>query len=278
MLAELKIVNEKFISVLKKTEGILAAWYFGSNKHGLSDEYSDIDIVLLASETDYPQIDKNLIEIFKGICDDVILCWGEDFNGDAMKNYDFLLRLNGEIFQYDVFLLNHSHIDDYMCKLHYTDLSRKDIIFAQGDEADMLIQKSPKGTVWQEDIKRIIETYWLHVQMSVKYFKRRDFFKLNSVLRILMDMHTSLLLNTYDRITWGGSANKLHFIPEEKQAHLMKYGCIEDFDLMKKNLWLSINWFENDVIDGVGSHFDIEDNNNLVACIKEYWIKHMHDS
>lgn len=75
MLAELEVVNEKFIAAMKKTDGIMAAWYFGSNKHGLSDEYSDIDIVLLANNPEYLNIDRKLKDIFDGICDDVILCW-----------------------------------------------------------------------------------------------------------------------------------------------------------------------------------------------------------
>ncbi|MDE6710752.1 MAG: nucleotidyltransferase domain-containing protein, partial [Oscillospiraceae bacterium] len=53
MLNELKTVNEKFIGIIKENSGVLAAWYFGSNTHGLSDEYSDIDIVLLADEASY---------------------------------------------------------------------------------------------------------------------------------------------------------------------------------------------------------------------------------
>lgn len=85
MRKELNIVNEKFIARMKETKGILAAWYFGSNQHGLSDEYSDIDIILLADEAEYHSIDKNLTEILKELCDDVLLCWGEDFNSDTQR-------------------------------------------------------------------------------------------------------------------------------------------------------------------------------------------------
>ena len=275
MLKELKIVNKKFIDSMKKTKGVLAAWYFGSTMHGQSDEYSDIDIVLLAEEAEYHSIDKSLTEMLKESCDDVILCWDEDFNSDTMKNYDYLLCLNGKIFQYDVFLLNNACIDDFMCKLHYTDLKRENIIFAVDGLADTLIQNSPQGTLWHDDRKRLIETYWLHIQMSVKYFKRKDFFKLDSVLRTLMDTHSSLLLDAYDKITWGGSANKLHYIPEEKQMHLMKYGCIEDYDSMKKNFLLFINWFEEDVNEIIGDDSSMADAKELGARIKEYWINHM---
>ncbi|MBD5140754.1 MAG: hypothetical protein HDT25_04990 [Ruminococcus sp.] len=276
MLNELKTVNEKFIALIKENSGVLAAWYFGSNTHGLydklSDEYSDIDIVILADEASYCDIDKSLTEMLKSVCDEVILCWGEDFNGEAMKNYDCLLSLNGKIFQYDIFLLNNGFIDDFMCKLHYAELTEEDIIFSRGDTAQRLIGSAMKADTWQGDISRIVDTYWLHIQMSVKYFLRKDFFKLNGVLRILMDAHTSLLLTKYDKITWGGTANKLHFIPAEKQTHLMRYGCISDFEAMKENLLWSLEQFEKDVEEIAGNdHYK-----KLGKLIKEYWINNLY--
>lgn len=246
MLDELKTVNDSFISLIKEIGGVRAAWYFGSNMRGLSDEYSDVDIVILADKSAYGETDKRLTEMLASVCDEVVLCWGEDFNGEAMKNYDYILSLNGKIFQYDVFLLNSGFIDDYMCRLHYTGLTEENVIFSKDNAAEELIQNAPNSEPWRADVKRLAETYWLHVQMSVKYFLRKDFFKLNKVLRILMDAHTSLLLTRYDKTNWGGAENKLKFIPAEKQEHLMKYGCIPDFELMKKNLEWSANRFEND--------------------------------
>lgn len=246
MLNELKTVNDRFISLIKERDGIRAAWYFGSAARGLSDEYSDIDIVILADKSSYGETDSRLTEMLAGVCDEVLICWGENFNGEVMKNYDYILSLDGKIFQYDVFLLNSGFIDDYMCRLHYTGLTEENIIFSKDNAAEELIEKAPKGEPWREDVKRLAETYWLHVQMSVKYFLRRDFFKLNKVLRTLMDTHTSLLLTGYDETNWGGAENKLKFIPAEKQTHLMKYGCTEDFKLMKKNLKWSMDCFEND--------------------------------
>ncbi len=44
--------------------------------------------------------------------------------------------------------------------------------------------------------------------------------KLNNVLHTMFETHISMLLVGFDKITWGRSANKLHFIPMGKQAHL----------------------------------------------------------
>lgn len=65
-----------------------------------------------------------------------------------------------------------------------------------------------------------------------------------------MDTHTSLLLTLYDKITWGGTANKLHYLEEEKQSHLKKYYCCEDFNMVRENLLQSMLWFEEDVVSG----------------------------
>jgi predicted nucleotidyltransferase len=272
MLKELQTVNDKFISILKTTNGVLGAWTFGSIMHGLSDEYSDIDLIILADVDEFYKLDDNLTHTLKCVCDEILLCWPEEFNSDSIRNYGFLVKLDGQIFQYDIFLLNNKFLDDYICQIHYMDLQEKDIVFDVDNNVKKLIQNAPKGTVWSADIKRIVDTYWFHVHMSVKYLMRKDFFKLNDVLRILMDAHTSLLLNEYDTITWGGSANKLHFIPDEKQRHLMKYGCIEDFKLLRENLLASINWFEEDSKEIAGD--ELECSKEIANQIKEYWIQH----
>ncbi|MNW62069.1 hypothetical protein D3C74_401770 [compost metagenome] len=109
--------------------------------------------------------------------------------------------------------------------------------------------------------------------MSAKYLIRKDFFKLEGVLRILMDTHTSLLLTAYDKITWGGSANKLHFIDEEKQKHLMKCACLEDFVIVRNNLMQAMEWFIDDVGE-IGSINEVEFNESIFNDIKRDWLNH----
>ncbi|SFR68184.1 nucleotidyltransferase domain-containing protein [Anaeromicropila populeti] len=271
MLKELQCTNEQVIAVMKEKQGVLGAWNFGSASHGMSDEYSDIDIIFLVDSEEFCVVDESLTKIMETICDNVIVCWPENFNSDSIKNYGFLLRKNEQIFQYDVFLINNGKLDDFMCKIHYTGLQAKDIIFERESCLQKLIQKAPEGELWNDNLHNIIQTYWFHVFMTKKYFARKDFFKMNGVLRILMDTHTSLLLTGLDKIKWGGSANKLHFIEEEKQKHLMKYGCIEDFAVMKRNLLQSMTWFEEDVNE-ICDKDEAAFNNKLMSFIKESWI------
>lgn len=251
----LSALNREFIQIMQEEPGVLGAWEFGSGMHHTRDEYSDIDIVFLVEQTDYVRVDHKLRNILQRICDDVVLFWEEDFNGESIKNYDCLLERNGTLCQYDIFLLNNAKIRDDICQIHYADLQKENIFFDKTGDVSSLIGTLPPGKSLQvtglpqerEVIDRLTDTYWLHIHMTEKYFFRKDYFKLEGVLRILMDTHTSLLLALYDKITWGGTANKLHYLPEEKQNHLKKYYCDEDLKKTKDNLLQAMHWFMQDI-------------------------------
>lgn len=253
----LNTLNQEFIQIMKEEPGVLGAWEFGSGMHHTRDEYSDIDIVFLVEQADYVRIDNNLRNLLQRVCDDVVIFWPEDFNGESIKNYDCLLDKNGTLCQYDIFLLNKAKIGDGLCQIHYADLQKENIFFDKTGAVSSLIGTLPPGKSLQcaglpqeyEVLARLIDTYWLHISMTAKYFLRRDYFKLEGVLRILMDTHTSLLLVLHDKTTWGGTANKLHYLPEEKQNHLKKYYCDEDFEKTKENLRQAMRWFTQDIED-----------------------------
>ena len=79
-------------------------------------------------------------------------------------------------------------------------------------------------------------------------FRRRFFpvFYWCLVLHTMYETHASMLLTRFDKITWGGTANKLHFIPDDKQTHLKRYYCSEDFDLIRDNLIYCMKKFDED--------------------------------
>ncbi len=270
MLKELLKVNDKFIDIMREQPAVLGAWYFGSISHDTSDEHSDIDIVFLIDEKHFNDIDEKLNIMLGKACDEIVLRWAEGFNSDAIKNYGYLIRHNGQLFQYDVFLLNQGKIDDFMCQIHYTGLKKSDVIFDKDNSVKALIRKEIKGTPWHADRHYLITTYWFHVQMSAKYLLRKDYFKLEGVLRILMDTHTSLLLSVFDKTAWGGSANKLHSIPLEKQKHLMLYGCSCDFGDVRERLAKTTKWFCDDVNSTKDTKM-INYNNELCTTVFDDW-------
>lgn len=246
MLKELQTVHQKFVETMKEEKGVSGAWLFGSVGRGGSDEYSDVDAVFLVEENAFPELDRKREALLRGVCDEVVLEYAEGFNSDAIKNYGFLLKWNGRVFQYDLFLLNRGRIDDYFCRLHYTDLREEQVLFDRDGAVQALIRSAPRGEVWRDDPRRLIADYWYHAHMTAKYLIREDFFKLEAVTRVLYDTHASLLLTALDRLPWGGSANKLSHIDREKQRHLTKYGCTVDFREMREKLRRSMEWFTED--------------------------------
>lgn len=248
MKKELLAIHDRFIQLMREQPAILGAWYFGSASRDEADEHSDMDVVFLVAGEWYDDASNHVTAWLGTCCDRVILCWPEGFNGEAIVNNGYLLELNGEVVVYDVFLLNRDRLDDGICRIHYTDLQRKNVIFDKDDAVQSLIAHAPSGDIWRDDVPRLIDTYWYHVHLSAKYLVRRDFFKLEAVLRTMMDAHASLLLTALDTIPWGGSANKLRLLPDQYQQHLMRYGCVDDFTLMRQRLLQSIRWFNEDVL------------------------------
>ena len=267
----LNILN-KFIEIMKNTNGVLGAWHFGSVMRGMSDKFSDIDVVFLIESRHFSKMEKYCTDTLGQICSRIILCWEEEFNSNIIVNNGYLLETADSIFQFDLFLLNSSYIDDHMCSIHYTELSEKDIIFDKNNTVLSLCGKNFCGELWQNDTDRIFRTYLYHFNMTAKYLLRGDLFKLNSVMRTLYDAHASLLLTAYDRITWGGRENKLHFIPYDKQEHLKCYYCTDDFKADKKNLITSFEWFEQDIRQ-ISLLKESECDLSVAENIKRHWLE-----
>ncbi|MDE6853215.1 MAG: nucleotidyltransferase domain-containing protein [Lachnospiraceae bacterium] len=266
----LQTIFQDFVDIMKTKNGVLGAWNFGSSLHGMSDAYSDVDVVFLVEGNAFQKIERELSEILSGVCEEVILCWEEDFNSHAIINNGYLLKKDHGIFQFDVFLLNQDDIGDFMCKVHYTDLTEKDIIFDTGHYVQNLCENCPHGSVWDADIEHLISTYLYHFYMTAKYLIRQDYFKLNHVMRTLYDTHVSLLLTAYDVINWGGAENKLHFLSAGQQEHLKQYFCTEDFSWNRKRLLQSMEWFQEDLCD-VLDRKEQDYNMEHVTAVKEYW-------
>lgn len=236
----------KFVDIVKNDPRCLGGWQFGSIARGLDDQYSDVDPVFLIEGDYFEEFDKELPKMFEKICDRVVVYWSESFNNDEIKSYGVDIQISGRIYQFDIFLLNYSKIDSWWCRLHYTDTRVEDIIFDRDGVVSSLISKAPKGEIQKRDILYCIETYWHHIHMLIKYFMRKDYFKLLKNINIIMQSHIELLLEQYDCISWGGWDSKIKYIPKEKQEHLMDYFASNDIERMKKNIKNLIELFSLD--------------------------------
>lgn len=270
MNKRLAVISRDFTDMMQSNVGVLGAWNFGSVSRDMSDEYSDADIVFLVDGEQFKEIADKIEPLLAKTCDKVLFCWDEEFNGDSIINNGYLIQKDSAIFQFDVFLINNDRIDDFICKIHYTNLAEKDILFDKTGSVKALCGSCPKGSLWSGDINGLFRTYLYHFYMTAKYIVRKDYFKLNYVMRTLFDTHASLLLTSYDRINWGGEGNKLTFIPTDKQEHLKKYYCCGDFTVNKVNLREEIDFFEADIKEST-LKFASEVCLNNLTLIKKYW-------
>lgn len=268
----LKKIKDEFIEQIRKSEIVLGAWNFGSETHDLSDEYSDVDIVLLIDGKSFLLFSDKIEEYLKNICNDILLCYPEGFNGDTIVNNGYLISYNDKIFQFDIFLLNSEKLNDYICRMHYMGLREQDIIFDTTGMVKKLISVDLKGDFWNDDLIHLQNKYWYHAYMTRKYLIRKDYFKLYNVLHTMYETHVSMLLTGFDKITWGGNANKLHFIPEDKQQHIKRYNCSEDFDTIRENLLYCMETFIEDakevcMLKGVGYSANVAD--DIIDLLKD---------
>lgn len=247
MNAKLLDIHEGLMAIVREQTRILGAWYFGSASRDLADEYSDLDVVFLVDSAGFEEVAARMGDWLEACCDRVVLCYPEGFNGEAIVNNGYLLEADGQIVCYDVFLLNSDRLEDDICRMHYTGLQESSIIFDRDGRVRALSAAAPSGSPWRDDIERLISVYWYHAHLSAKYLMRGDFFKLETVTRALMDAHVSLLLTIYDQLPWGGSANKLRYLPDDVQEHVRHYGCVPDFPLMRFRLLQCFRWFAEDV-------------------------------
>ncbi len=272
ILSKMKL---RFIEQIKSNNAILGAWNFGSEAHGLCDEFSDVDMILLVEESAFHQAAEEITRYVESFSDQVLTCWPEGFNNDAIISRSYLLLRQGSIWQFDVVLINAAKADHFFCKIHYADTKEADVIFDRAGSVMRLLEYQTGGTLWQCDINRLEKTYWLFAWMTVKYLRRKDYFKLNSTLRTMYDTHVSLLLSGYDAIPWGGAESKLHFIPEEKKAHLMRYYCSGDYEEMARNLLYSMKAFQSDA-EELYTLKKLEYSPALSTSVIQHWIRETH--
>jgi hypothetical protein len=97
------------------------------------------------------------------------------------------------------------------------------------------------------DPVRAMDTYWFHTQMLIKYFKRKDIFKLIKNIDVLFHSHVDLLLSRYDTLDWGAWESKVKYcVPEEKQQHLRAYFARADFAALEDAVSQSMILFKQD--------------------------------
>lgn len=224
MHQDLELAFQKVVEILKEDERCKGGWHYGSKSRGSEDIYSDYDPVFLVAEKDFEQFAADAPKVLAKASDELLIFWGESFNDAHFKNYCSVIRLGNNLHQLDFFIINAEHPEVWMCRQHCKGCLKKDIIFDRNGEVAQFLDKGYRTDNNIPDTVRAIDTYWFHADMLIKYFKRKDIFKIIKNIDVLFHSHVDLLLSQYDTLDWGAWESKVNYcVPEEKREHLKLY-------------------------------------------------------
>jgi predicted nucleotidyltransferase len=224
MHKDLELAFDKMICLLKQDERCKGGWHYGSISRGAEDIYSDYDPVFLVADKDFEEFAKDAPRVLAEVSDELLIFWGESFNNEHFKNYCSIIRLGENLHQLDFFIINADYPEEWMCKQHCKGCTIDHIIFDRTGEVAEFLAKGYRTDNYIPDTIRAMDTYWFHTEMLIKYFKRRDMFKLIKNIDVLFHAHVDLLLSQYDTLDWGAWESKVKYcVPKEKQQHLKEY-------------------------------------------------------
>ena len=239
----------KLVQILKADERCKGGWQYGSLSRGEEDIYSDFDPVFLADDRDFEAFAADVPSFLKQVCDELVICWPENYNDAHFKNFCSVIKIGENLHQHDFFIMNAGYPMTWFCRQHAKGCTRKNIIFDRTGEVGILLDKGLRTDNHVPDITRAMDTYWFHAEMLIKYFKRRDMFKLIKNVDMIFHAHVDLLLGRYDTLDWGAWESKVKkCVPEEMQAHLLAYFVPADFDAMEGMIRTCMRLFKEDAI------------------------------
>lgn len=266
---------DRLIEKLKTDERVKGGWHHGSLSRNTQDAYSDYDAVFLTDGEDFQPFIKDLPGLLENVCDELLIFWAEDFNDDQFQNHCCVVRLGENLHQFDIFIVNGADPDNFMTRLHSTVSSMESIIFDRNGETAAFLKASEEIIPTPGDPVRLMDTYWFHVQMLVKYFKRRDLFKLLKNVDILFHAHVDLLLFGHDSTDWGGWESKVkHSLSAEKQENLKAYFTRANFDEIEQMMRRSITVFRKDARE-ICKMKDIAYREDLPEKVSGYFVRRM---
>ncbi len=247
MHKDLELVFDKVVGILKEDPRCKGGWHYGSISRDAADVYSDYDPVFLVADRDFEAFALDAPGVLAKAADELLIFWAESFNDAHFKNYCSVIRVGENLHQFDFFILNSEFPEEWMCRQHLKGCTREHIIFDRTGEAGALLDKGLRTDNFIPDPVRAMDTYWFHTEMLIKYFKRKDLFKLIKNMDVIFHSHVDLLLFQYDTLDWGAWESKVKYcVPEEKQQHLAGYFAKAEFGELEKAMRKSMLLFRQD--------------------------------
>ncbi|OOM75077.1 hypothetical protein CLPUN_35140 [Clostridium puniceum] len=277
MHKDLELAFHKVVEILKEDQRCKGGWHYGSISRSTEDIYSDYDPVFLVADKDFEQFSKDVPQILSKASDELLIFWGESFNDEHFKNYCSVIRVGNNLHQFDFFIINADYPEEWMCRQHLKGCTSNNIIFDRTGEVAELLDKGFRTDNYIPDPVRAMDTYWFHTEMLIKYFKRKDIFKLIKNIDILFHSHVDLLLSQYDVLDWGAWESKVkHCVPNDKQHHLKSYFVNAEFKDLEEAVKSSIYLFKQDA-EEVCKKKGIDYSNSISEQIIFYFNKRMEE-
>lgn len=247
MHKDLEIMFEKVVELLKEDERCKGGWHYGSVSRGKEDIYSDYDLIFLVKNSDFEAFADDAPKLLDESSDELLIFWGEDFNDEHFKNYCSVIRLGNNLHQFDFFIINQDYPEQWMCRQHCKGCTRENIIFDRTGEVGKFLDNGYRTDNVIPDTVRAMDTYWFHTEMLIKYFKRKDLFKLIKNMDVIFHSHVDLLLSAYDNLDWGSWESKVKYcVPLDKQEHLKNYFTRAEFTDIAEAMKVNMLYFKQD--------------------------------
>lgn len=203
MHKQLRYVFEKTVELFKADPRVLAAYICGSANSSHEDELSDVDPVFILRPEVFDEFEAELLGIFEGLCDEILMWWPERCNCKGHKNFAILFYAEENLLQYDI---NIHAVPD---KLPIP-IEPEQFLFDKAGLLDVRNHPVPER-IGNERILWLINAYWIWIYIHAKYLRRRDIVKLDYVQRQLFTIHLELvgvLHETVRRHPWEPLALK----------------------------------------------------------------------
>lgn len=241
-------VFDRMMRLLAADDRCLGAWHFGSLSRGLADAFSDVDPVVLVTSDGYVSLVRELPQFYRSAADRLQVIWPERYNNDFFGNYGALLEHRGELFQFDLFLMRADRVDEHFCRAHRLGCTPEHVIFDKTGEVAALLARGPGlASAAPPNVGYLIDTYYFHAQMIIKYLLRPDFLKMGKLLRELYHAHAEVLLAVYRRAEWGSPETRLALdAPAERVVHLRDYLAPADAAIAARQLVRACRNFSDD--------------------------------
>ena len=208
---------KRLLKRLSEDKRCLGIFLSGSYAKQTEDEYSDLDLVVVAERSGYTEFRDSL----RRVCEEImgsIPAWLPEGETPEAVNYAFLFEAEDGIFLYDVYVIK----DKDLPNCHPYDA--KHILYdVTGLLAGSVKERKPAGFNARSDLLRMVTCYWVYMYLNGKYLKRSDVYKLLYIQQTLFQDHIAVLHAFYPDKDWTWWAANAKYLPETKRKEMLVY-------------------------------------------------------